>query len=49
LEAKRFLVYTNQSIIEISFQLGFAEPTNFIKYFKLQSGITPSKFRESYL
>jgi AraC-like DNA-binding protein len=49
LEAKRLLVYTNQSIKEISFQLGFAEPTNFIKYFKLQSGITPSKFRESYL
>ncbi|HEY9047220.1 MAG TPA: AraC family transcriptional regulator [Ohtaekwangia sp.] len=49
LEAKRLLVHTNQSIKEIGFQLGFAEPTNFIKYFKLQSGTTPSEFRESHL
>jgi AraC-like DNA-binding protein len=49
LEAKRLLVHTSQSIKEIGFQLGFAEPTNFIKYFKLQAGITPSEFRESHL
>ncbi len=49
LEAKRLLVHTSQSIKEIGFQLGFAEPTNFIKYFKLQSGVTPSEFRESHL
>ncbi|HEY8938183.1 MAG TPA: AraC family transcriptional regulator [Cyclobacteriaceae bacterium] len=49
LEAKRLLVHTNQSIKEIGFQLGFAEPTNFIKYFKLQAGSTPSEFRESHL
>lgn len=49
LEAKRLLVHTSQSIKEIGFQLGFAEPTNFIKYFKQQSGITPSEFRESHL
>jgi AraC-like DNA-binding protein len=49
LEAKRLLVHTSQSIKEIGFQLGFAEPTNFIKYFKLQTRITPSEFRESHL
>ena len=49
LEAKRLLVHTSQSIKEIGFQLGFAEPTNFIKYFKLQTGTTPSEFRESHL
>ncbi len=49
LEAKRLLVHTTQSIKEIGFQLGFAEPTNFIKYFKLQTGTTPSEFRESHL
>jgi AraC family transcriptional activator of pobA len=49
LEAKRLLVHTSQSIKEIGFQLGFAEPTNFIKYFKQQTGTTPSEFRESHL
>jgi AraC-like DNA-binding protein len=49
LEAKRLLVHTSQAIKEIGFQLGFAEPTNFIKYFKLQTGTTPSEFRESHL
>lgn len=49
LEAKRLLVHTGQSIKAIGFQLGFGEPTNFIKYFKQQAGITPSEFRESHL
>lgn len=49
LEAKRLLVHTNQSIKEISFHLGFGETTNFIKYFKLQTGNTPTEFRESHL
>lgn len=49
LEAKRLLVHTNHSIKEIGFQLGFAEPTNFIKYFKLQTSSTPTEFRGSHL
>jgi AraC family transcriptional activator of pobA len=49
LEAKRLLVHTNQAIKEIGFQLGFGETTNFIKYFKLQTGNTPTEFRESHL
>ena len=34
LEAKRLLAYTNNSIKEVGFDLGFDEPTNFIKYFR---------------
>lgn len=46
LEAKRLLVYTNQSIKEVGFFLGFEEPTNFIKYFKKHTKTTPVEFRE---
>jgi AraC family transcriptional activator of pobA len=49
LEIKRLLVHTNRSIKEIGFDLGFNEPTNFIKYFRQQSGKTPSEFREAHL
>ncbi len=46
LEAKRILAHTNESVKEICFYLGFEEPTNFIKYFKKHSNITPIEFRE---
>jgi AraC family transcriptional activator of pobA len=49
LEIKRLLVHTNKSIKEIGFDLGFNEPTNFIKYFRQQAGQTPSEFRELHL
>lgn len=49
LEAKRLLVHGNQSIKEIGFQLGFEEPTNFIKYFRKHTHKTPVEFRETYL
>lgn len=45
LEAKRLLVHTNESIKEIGFELGFEEPTNFIKYFKKHHLTTPVEFR----
>ncbi len=48
LEAKRLLIHTHQNIKEISFALGFAEPTNFIKYFRKHVSKTPVEFRESY-
>lgn len=46
LEAKRILAHTNESVKEICYYLGFEEPTNFIKYFKKHSAITPTEFRE---
>lgn len=48
LEAKRLLVHSPDSIKEIGFDLGFEEPTNFIKYFRKQSGITPAEFRRTW-
>ncbi|SKC63302.1 AraC family transcriptional regulator [Ohtaekwangia koreensis] len=49
LEIKRLLVYTNKSIKEIGFDMGFNEPTNFIKYFRVQTSQTPSEFRQTHL
>jgi AraC family transcriptional activator of pobA len=49
LEAKRLLLYGNSSIKEITAELGFDEPTNFIKYFRKHLSQTPARFRERYL
>jgi AraC family transcriptional activator of pobA len=49
LEAKRLLIHTNLSIKEVGYDLGFEEPTNFIKYFRKHTNKTPIEFRESYL
>jgi len=47
LEAKRMLAYNNLTVKEIAFLLGFDEVTNFIKFFKSKSGLTPILFRNS--
>ncbi|WP_280747600.1 helix-turn-helix transcriptional regulator [Parabacteroides sp. PF5-9] len=47
LEAKRLLAYSTLSVKEIGFELGFDEPTNFNKYFRKHTQITPIQFRNS--
>ncbi|PPK62706.1 AraC family transcriptional regulator [Malaciobacter marinus] len=49
LEAKRRLVSINSPIKQISYELGFIETTNFIKFFKKYTNISPSKFKEKNL
>lgn len=46
LEAKRLLSHSTQSIKEIAYELGYDEPTNFVKYFRKHTSTTPSDFRE---
>ncbi len=46
-EAKRLLFYTNKTVAEVAFQLGFADQSNFSKYFKRAVGLTPQNYRES--
>lgn len=46
LEAKRLLVSSNLSVALIAEQLGFDEPTNFVKFFKRQVNCTPGDFRK---
>lgn len=48
LEAKRLLAHSNQSVKEISYDLGYNEPTNFVKYFKKHTNLTPVEFREQF-
>ncbi len=43
-EAKSLLLYTDFSISEIAYRLGFSDPANFGKFFKKESGMPPSKF-----
>lgn len=44
-QIKRLLINTKLSIKEIAYQSGFEETTNFYKYFKRQTQITPEQFR----
>jgi AraC-like DNA-binding protein len=46
-EAKRLLLYTHQTIAEISFALAFMDSSHFVKYFKRSTGQTPQAFRLS--
>lgn len=45
LEAKRLLAHTVTTIAMISEQLGFQDPTNFVKFFRHEVGCTPGQFR----
>ncbi|MGB0863864.1 MAG: helix-turn-helix domain-containing protein [Saprospiraceae bacterium] len=47
LEAKRLLYYTDKSISDVAFELGYEELPPFSKLFKKIEGITPSKFQKS--
>ena len=45
LEAKRLLAHTVLPVAVIGEQLGFQEPTNFVKFFRREVGCTPGHFR----
>ncbi len=47
LEAKRLLVYSDLNAKEIGYELGFDEPTNFIKFIKKNIKQTPLEFQEA--
>jgi len=48
LEAKRQLVHSLEPILNIADDLGFDEPSNFVKYFKREVGCAPKVFRERH-
>ncbi len=45
LEAKRLLAHSGDTAARISAYLGFDEPTNFAKFFRRETGLTPAAFR----
>ena len=49
LEAKRMLIYTNQTVQEIAFELGFNDHSYFTKAFHKNEGLTPTAFREKHI
>ncbi|GAB4045869.1 AraC family transcriptional regulator [Spirosoma litoris] len=48
LEGKRYLLHTDQSVTEVAEQLGFSDPSHFVKYFKKWTNQTPASFRKLY-
>lgn len=46
-EAKRLLYYTDKSVKHITFELGFEDVSYFSNFFKKNSGVSPSDFRNS--
>jgi AraC-like DNA-binding protein len=45
LEAKRLLAHTVAPVANIATDLGFAEATNFVKFFRREAGCSPGEFR----
>jgi len=48
-EAKRQLVFTRLTVGEIAYDLAFADPSHFGRFFKKQTGTTPQAFRDNAL
>ena len=46
--ASRYLVDTNKTVVEISYECGFNNLSNFNRIFKKRKGYTPKEFRENY-
>jgi len=45
-EARSLIRYTDLEITQIAYQLNFSDPANFGKFFKKQTGVSPSEFRK---
>jgi AraC-like DNA-binding protein len=46
LQAKRNLINSELKSSELAYKLGFEDPTNFTKYFKKKTGLTPNSFKK---
>jgi AraC family transcriptional activator of pobA len=47
-EACRRLVYVAVPVSKLAFELGFADPAYFCRFFKRRTGLTPSAYRERH-
>jgi AraC-like DNA-binding protein len=47
-EVKRQLLYTTKNITGIAFDLDFKDTSNFTKFFKRHTNLTPLKFKKEY-
>ncbi len=46
LEAQRLLTYTSATSAEVAYELGFKDPAYFTRFFRRETGLTPSTFRQ---
>ncbi len=49
IDSKKLLKESPETVKQISYNLGFTEPTNFNKFFKKLTSITPLQYREHHL
>ena len=49
LEIKRHLAMSDKSIKELTYELGFDEPTNLVKFFKKHTHLSPAQFKQSLI
>lgn len=47
-EAKRILLYQDQSVKEVAYSLGFADPFYFSNFFKKHTGISPKDYKKAH-
>lgn len=47
MEAKKMLRHSDNTVQEISYDLNFATPSHFSKFFKSKTGMTPTEFRKA--
>lgn len=48
-EAQRLLEQTDMHVADIAMKFAYDEPTNFIKFFKGMTGMTPLQYRKLYV
>ena len=49
LESKRLLHYSNMSIKEVAFKIGFDDIQSFSRFFKKKEGVSPSEFKQNLI
>lgn len=49
LESKRQLAVSDISVKELTYLMGFDEPTNFVKYFKKHTQLSPAQFKKNLI
>lgn len=47
-EIKTELIYSDKTITEVAYDFGYTEPSHMMRFFKRQTGLTPSEFLKAY-
>jgi AraC-like DNA-binding protein len=48
MEAKRNLVYTNMTVNDVAYDLGYKDPAYFSRFFSTHVGEAPGRFKTRY-